>query len=145
MNKAILLLILTIMSSASMARDDVSDFSVKEAMSIEKISSAIGDGVDFYFGKQEHPKVGKRFGEFQSNKKTNAFGKSDKAACQWAFASAMKTLRHRAVKEGGNAVINIRSNYKGNMTSNTSTFQCGAGAIMAGVTLIGDIVKLENK
>jgi len=145
MNKAILFLILTTISSYGIARDDVADYSIENALSIEKISSAIGGGVDFYFGEQKHPKTSKLFGEFKTNKKTNAFGKSDKEACQWAFASAMKTLRKRAIKEGGNAVVNIRSNYKGNMTSNIATFKCGAGAVIAGVALIGDVVKLDKK
>ena len=143
MHKAILLLILTTISIPSMARDDVSDYSIQEAMSLEKVSSAIGDGVDFYFGEQKHPKTSKQLGKFKTNKKTNAFAKTDKEACQWAFASAMKTLRKRAIKEGGDAVINIRSNYKDNLTSSTTTFQCGAGAVIAGVALVGDVVKLK--
>lgn len=144
MKKILLFLTLVSMSTASMARNDVAGYSIEEAMSIEKISSAIGEGVDFYFAGQEYTKVDKLFGEFQSNKKTNALGKSDKEACQWVFASAMKALRKRAVKEGGNAVINIRSNYQGNITSSSSTFQCGAGAVIAGVSFIGDVVKLKK-
>lgn len=142
--KTILFLMLASISTASLARNDVDGYSVEEAMSIEKISSAIGDEVAFYFAGQDHAQVEKKFGEFQSNKKTNAFAKSDKEACQWAFASAMKTFRKRAVKEGGNAVINIRSNYKGEMTASSTTFQCGAGAMIAGVTLVGDVVKLKK-
>jgi len=142
--KSILLLSLMVFSSHSMARDDIADYSVAEAMAVDKISSAIGGGVDFYFGEQKHPKVAQQLGEFKSNKKTNAFGKSDKAACQWAFASALKTFKQRAIKEGGDAVINIRSNYKGRLTSNETTFQCGAGAIIAGVALVGEVVKLEK-
>ena len=145
MKKLLLLLSLTVVSTSSLARDDVVDYSVAEAMKISKVSSAIGSGVKFYFSGQQHAKVEQTFGEFQSNKKTNAFGKSDKEACQWAFASAMKTLRQRAMKEGGNAVINIRSNYKGNLSSSSTTFQCGAGSIVAGVALIGDVVKLPSE
>lgn len=144
MNKALLFLILTTISTATFARDDVDDYSIEEAMSVEKISTAIGEGVEFYFADQKHAKVDKLFGEFQSNKKTNSFAKSDKKACQWAFASAMKTFRERAIKEGANAVINIRSNYKGTMTSSRTTFQCGAGAVIAGVTIVGDVVKLQK-
>jgi uncharacterized protein YbjQ (UPF0145 family) len=125
-----------------LARDDIADFSVKDAMAVPKISSVLGNEVTFYFTGQDHPKAKQSFGEFQSNKKTNAFGKSDLEACQWAFASAMKSLKQRAIKEGGNAVINIRSNYKGTLTSSSTTFKCGAGAIIAGVALKGDVVKL---
>jgi hypothetical protein len=136
------LVVLLTLSTSAMARDDIGDYSVKDAMAIPKISSALGDDIKFYFSGQSHAKPKQSFGEFQSNKKTNAFGKSDLEACQWAFASAMKSLKQRAVKEGGNAVINIRSNYKGTLTSSSTTFKCGAGAIMAGVALKGDVVKL---
>jgi hypothetical protein len=43
-------------------------------------------GVQFFFGDQEHPPVAQDFGEYRTNKKTNAFGKSDEFACQWAMA-----------------------------------------------------------
>ena len=144
MHKSLLLIILVTLPMAAMARNDVADYYFEEAMSISKVSSAIGEGVKFYLAGQKHGKITRLFGEFQSNKKTNAVGKSDKRACQWAFASAMKTLRERAIKEGGNAVVNIRSNYKGTLTSSSTTFQCGAGEIMAGVTLIGDVVELSQ-
>ncbi len=145
MKNIFLFTLLIIISTAASAQDRINDYSIKEAMSVDKISSAIGGGVEFFFADTAHSKVDKSFGEFQSNKKTNAFGKSDIKACQWVFASAMKSLRERAIKEGGNAVINIRSNYKGNLTSSSTTFKCGAGFVIAGVTLVGDIVKLNQE
>ncbi|MDE1308731.1 hypothetical protein L9W77_17725 [Vibrio aestuarianus] len=77
-------------------------------------------------------------------KKTNAFNKTDEEACNWVFLSAMIALKDRAIKEGGNAVVNIKSNYKNNLTSSNDTFQCGAGAVMAGVALSGEVVKLKK-
>lgn len=142
MKKVLISIPLLLISMSSMARDDIADYSVEEAMAIPKISGAIGSEVKFYFAGQKHSKIKQTMGEFRTNKKTNAFAKSDKEACQWVFASAMKTLRERAVIEGGNAVINIRSNYKGTVSSSPTTFKCGAGAIMAGVALIGDVVQL---
>ncbi|MBF4217373.1 excinuclease, partial [Vibrio anguillarum] len=56
----------------------------------------------------------------------------------------MIALKDRAIKEGGNAVVNIKSNYKNNLTSSNDTFQCGAGAVMAGVALSGEVVKLKK-
>ena len=79
-----------------------------------------------------------------SNKKTNAFGKSDKEACEWVFLSAMLSFQDRIAKEGGNAVVNIRSYYKKNEIRSSTEFECGAGAIMAGVTFLGDVVTLEQ-
>ncbi|WP_444996390.1 excinuclease ATPase subunit [Aliikangiella sp. IMCC44359] len=138
------LLILSTFAGSAMARDTISDYSVDEAMSIEKIKQAVGNEVSFYFGNKKPKKIKKSMGEFKTNKKTNAFGKSDKEACQWAFASAMKSLKQRAIKEGGNAVINIKSNYKGTLTSSDTSFQCGAGSFVAGVALVGEVVKIEK-
>ncbi|EIU7865318.1 excinuclease, partial [Vibrio vulnificus] len=56
---------------------------------------------------------------------------------------AMIVLKERAIKEGGNAVVDIKSNYKNNLTSSVDTFQCGAGAMVAGVALTGKVVKLK--
>ena len=133
---------LCVVSSGALARDTVSSFSIAEALSTEQAKSLLGTEVKFYFGDQQHPKAEKTYGEFRTNKKTNAFGKSDKEACSWVFLSAMVALRDRAVREGGNAVINIKSNYKDNMTSSNDTFDCGAGNVVAGVALIGTVVKV---
>jgi hypothetical protein len=104
----------------------------------------LGSDIKFFFGDQSHGKILKKYGEFKTNKKTNAFGKSDIEACLRAFLSAMISLRDRAVKLGGNAVINIKSNYKNNLTSSKDNFQCGAGAIVAGVALVGTVVEVKQ-
>lgn len=59
------------------------------------------------------------------------------------FLSAMIALQDRARREGGNAVVNIRSYYKKNEVNSSSEFECGAGAVMAGVTLEGEVVTLK--
>jgi hypothetical protein len=56
----------------------------------------------------------------------------------------MLSFQDRIAKEGGNAVVNIRSYYKKNEISSSTEFECGAGAIMAGVTFLGDVVTLEQ-
>ena len=127
----------------SYARDTLQSYSIEEVLSSADGKAKLGTNIKFAFGKTSLGKVKKNHGEFRTNKKTNAFGKSDERACKWVFLSAMISLRDRAVTEGGNAVINIRSNYKNNTTSSETTFQCGAGAIMAGVALIGDVVTIN--
>ena len=138
---SILLAILTA-SGLSLGRDTISDYSIQEALVNPKVYNAVGNEVSFYFGDQKPFKVVKNFGEFRTNKKTNGFNKSDTFACQWAFAGALKSLKARALREGGNAVINIRSNYRDNITSSDSFFKCGSGALISGVALIGDVVKI---
>lgn len=125
------------------AVDNIDSYSIKETMDLEQSKIKLGEDVQFYFGNQSHGTVTQNFGEFSTNKKTNATMKTDKEACQWVFLSAMISLKNRAIKEGGNAVINIKSNYKDNLTISNDTFQCGAGTFVAGVALKGTVVKLD--
>ncbi|NMH66883.1 excinuclease [Shewanella salipaludis] len=134
---------LVMLSSSCYARNDISDYSIQDALSVEQAKIKLGDEVAFYFGDQKYGETVQDFGEFKTNKKTNAFNKSDLEACQWVFLSAMITLKERALKEGANAVVDIKSNYKGNLTSSNDTFQCGAGTFVSGVALTGKMVKLK--
>jgi uncharacterized protein YbjQ (UPF0145 family) len=104
----------------------------------------VTDDVGLYFAGQHHPSVAKSYGEFATNKKTNAFGKSDEKACQHVFLSAVIELQERARKEGGNAVINIKSNYRNEERASATEYTCGAGAVIAGVALKGDVVTLKK-
>ncbi|OLF56358.1 excinuclease [Pseudomonas chlororaphis] len=78
-----------------------------------------------------------------TNKKTNAFNKSDEAACEWALQSALITLHQAAKKVGANAVTDIASFYKSNERKDPKTYECHAGALIAGVALRGDLAKVQ--
>jgi len=125
------------------ARDDRQRYPVSEVVNNPEYAARL-EGVEFYFGAQPHPGILEDFGEWPTNKKTNAFGKSDKFACQWAMLSALLSLHQRAVSLGANAVINIHSNYKSQEFVSETHFECGAGAVMAGVALKGTIVRTNN-
>ena len=84
-----------------------------------------------------------RLGEWTSNKKTNAFNKSDQEACEVAFISAAVSLQQRARREGGSAVVNIRSVYKNDNVESEKDYLCGNGAVMAGVALRGTVVTFK--
>ncbi|MEM8659578.1 MAG: excinuclease ABC subunit A [Pseudomonadota bacterium] len=142
LNVLLLVICLTPFSTA-FARDDRNRYSIAEAMSTEAAKEKLNKGYTFKFGNESHGTVVKNFGEFQSNKKTNAFNRSDQDACYWAFLSAMLSFQDRIEREGGNAVINLRSYYKKETFVSDSEFECGNGAIMAGVTFLGDVVTLE--
>ena len=130
------------LSQTGMARNDIADYSVSKVLQTEKAKGKLGD-MKFYFGNQKHGKVKKSHGIFHTNKKTNAFGKSDQEACEHVFLSALIQLKKRANQLGGNAVINIKSNYKNNLTTSDTTFKCGAGHVVAGVALQGEIVTIK--
>lgn len=78
-----------------------------------------------------------------TNKKTNAFNKSDQAACEWALQSALLTLQDAAKKAGANSVTNIVSYYKRNERRDAAQFECHAGAVVAGVALKGDLANVR--
>ncbi len=126
------------------AADVKETFSIKDALANDKVKNALVKDVALYWGDQSHPKVLQTYGEYKTSKRTNAFGKSREFACQWALASAIKVLQERAVREGGNAVINIRSNVQNNELSSSDRFECLAGSMMVNAALKGDVVKLAD-
>nr|WP_049766574.1 hypothetical protein [Shewanella loihica] len=135
---------LTLCSPLAFARDDVGNYNIASVLNSEAAKAKLGSDVSFYFGEQAYGEPVQKLGELKTNKKTNAFNKSDQEACEWVFLSAMIALKNSALKQGGNAIVNIKSNYKNNLTSSEETFQCGAGALMAGVALTGEVVKLAE-
>ncbi|GGB81055.1 phosphoribosylglycinamide formyltransferase [Marinobacterium zhoushanense] len=137
-------LFLIAVSPQAFSRDTKHMLSIEAAMASADFKERLDPNIDFYFGSQKHPKVNKTFGNFSTNKKTNAFNKSDEEACQWVLLSALISLQDRVKAEGGNAVINIASYYKKNKVSHNTQYECHAGAIMAGVALTGEVVKLAK-
>jgi hypothetical protein len=145
MNKYLILIIAALFlfsASVAVARDSRQQFSIADVMELPENASRL-QGVAFYFGEQGHPAVKQTFGSYPTNKKTNAFNKSDLMACQRAMMSALLSLHQRALSLGANAVIDVISNYKNNKSSSETEFTCGAGNTVAGVALIGTVVTLE--
>lgn len=133
---------LSIAASQAFARNSVGTYSIDGALKTG--DGKVGSDIALYFAGQSHPAVLKTFSEAATNKKTNSFGRSDELACQHVFLSAVLALQERARAEGGNAVINIKSNYKDHLTESATEFTCGAGALIAGVALKGDVVTLKK-
>jgi uncharacterized protein YbjQ (UPF0145 family) len=130
--------------SVGHARNTVTKVSIEQALAWGEREGILNESIDLYFGDQAHSTVEQTLGTYTANRKTNSFNKGDQKACQWAFLSAMVALQKRAVREGGNAVINIRSYYYRNNFSSTTEFECGAGNVVAGVTMVGDVVRLAK-
>lgn len=128
--------------TAAHARDTTHLFSIEEALSTPAAQEKLNKGVKFYFGETA-PKAATHLGTHVSNRKTNAFNKTDKEACEWVFLSSLLALQDRAIKDGGNAVINIHSFYKKKARHSDKEYECHAGAFVAGTALKGDVVKLD--
>lgn len=143
MKKLLLAVLVLIISLPVLARDSRKMIAYEDAMNMPAAKEKLNGDIQFFFGDQKSPAVERKIGEYTSNKKTNALNKSDQEACQWVFLSAMISLRDRAIREGGNAIVNIHSYYKKNEFSSATEFECGAGTFVAGVALRGTVVKLK--
>ncbi len=124
------------------ARETRHKFSLETALAKAQASGQLASGVKLFFGKQKYPKPTAQLGSTRTNKKTNFFNKTDQEACDWAFLSSMVALTQYAQRVGGNAVVNIRSNYKNVEFSSESEYECGAGTVTGGTAFVGDVVKL---
>lgn len=125
------------------ARDTRQQFDIATAIAAGKADGTLDGSVQFHFKGARAPAVTDRLGAATTNRKTNAFGKSDARACQWVFLGALKALQEAAKERGANAVVDIESNYKNQPFSSATQYECGAGGLMAGVALKGVYAKVK--
>jgi uncharacterized protein YbjQ (UPF0145 family) len=124
------------------AVERINNFSLKDALHSSAGEDKLNPKIKLYFGKQGHPAISKTLGATKTNKKTNGFGKSDEKACEWALITALKAMQEQAERKGANAIVGIKSNYKGKETSSQTEYVCGSGGVMSGVALKGTMVKV---
>ena len=136
---AVLAFVGCVCASAAEARDLLLQYSVAEVLASSEFKEKVGGDVTFYFGNQPTPPVVEKFGEYRSERSTNAFGKADEASCRRAVLSALIQFHQRAVSLGGNAVINMTS-FSG--LTDDDTYECRAGGFVTRVLLRGTVVKL---
>jgi uncharacterized protein YbjQ (UPF0145 family) len=138
------LLAVALTSFPASAADKMLRFPIAGAMAANDAQSRLGDTVKFYFADQPTPPVQTRITSDKTSLRTNGFGKSAEKACNWVFLSAMLQLQKRANELGADAVVNIVSNFNDKEMVSQTEFECADGAIMAGVALKGDFVKLAK-
>ncbi len=136
---AVLALVVCVCPPAAEARDLLLQYSVAEVLASSEFKEKVGDDVAFYFGNQPTPPVAEKFGEYRSERSTNAFGKSDDVSCRRAVLSALIQFHQRAIQLGGNAVINLTS-FSG--LKDGDTYECRAGGFVTRVLLRGVVVKI---
>lgn len=125
------------------ARDSRLQLPLAEVLDPAYHQGKLDGSVRFYFADQTTPPVRAQRGEGVANRKTNAANKSDREACRWVMLSALIALQDAAKNRGANAVINIQSYYKKHEFASTREYECGAGALLAGVTLKGTYAELD--
>jgi uncharacterized protein YbjQ (UPF0145 family) len=126
------------------ARDTKYLLPIGAALEVKDPKTKLDGSIKFFFGNQETPKILAKLATDVTNLKTNSVGKSDETACNWVFYSAMLQLEKRAKQLGANAVVNIVSYYQKNVMSSPTEFECHAGAVIAGVALKGEFVKIAE-
>jgi len=137
------LVIFTVFLSLNLeARNDKLFFPIDGALT--QHVALINPYIKLYFATQPPDNVIKKnFGEYKSNKTTNARFKPPSQSCDWVFISAVKDLQAQAVKLGGDAVVNIHSYFNEEMFSE-SLYECHDGKNVSRVYLRGTVVKLEG-
>ena len=137
-------LLICALPSISQARDTAVYLPFDKAVAEATRAGKIDGSVKFYLaGNTPTGNVTVLSAGAVTNKKTNAFNKSDEVACEWVAQSAIISLHQAAKNAGANAVTNIVSFYKSNERKDAKTYECHAGALMAGVALKGDLAKVQ--
>ncbi|MFJ4346028.1 excinuclease [Pseudomonas sp. NPDC089401] len=137
-------LLLAALPGISQARDTALYLPFDKVVQQMLAEKKLDGSVKFYLaGVQPRGKVKVLSPAAVTNKKTNAFNKSDEAACEWALQSALLTMQDAAKKVSANAVTNIVSYYKRNERKDAATYECHAGAVIAGVAIKGDLARVD--
>ena len=144
MRRAAGLLAISLVCAAPLsARNTFHDFNAAKARA-EGFGRENLLAVPVHLAGETHAAVATDLGTFRANKRTNAANKSDEAACQIAFLSALISLQNRARALGGDAVVDVRSITKNNDLTSATQYRCVAGAFVANVALEGRVVKLAK-
>jgi hypothetical protein len=141
-NRHAFALLFAVLAQSAAARDTFHDYSVDAALkgpSAKNVRS-----IPVFMTGEDHPAASETLQTATSNRRTNAFGKSDEDACAIAFLSAIIALQDRATALGGSAVIDIKSITKHNDLVSATEYRCVSGALIANVALTGTIVKLAS-
>ena len=135
-------LMLCALPGISQARDTTHYLPFDQVVAEATASGKLDGSVKFYLAKRPSGAEIVRSG-VTTSKKTNAFNKSDEAACSWALQSALIGMEKAAKAAGANAVVDIASNYKHVEYKDSEKYECHAGALMAGVALKANLAKVK--
>ena len=130
-------------STQSYARNDVLMVNIANALKDPAFDgNRPASGVAFYFANQQPPQPATSLGEVELKAKRAKVGETDQYNCQLAFLAVLSGFQKKAVAAGGNAVGNIVSYYRKQVSGTDTQFQCNAGASGGVVWLKGTILKV---
>jgi hypothetical protein len=137
------LIIASLLPAVSQARDTLLNLDFATVVQEATQAGKLDGSVKFYLAGAPVPGKANPLGELITNKKTNAFNKTDEEACSWALQSALITLQNSVKKAGGNALVDIVSFYKRKESRNAKTYECHAGTFVGGVALKGRAASVQ--
>lgn len=127
--------LLLIVPGLASAKDKVVYFPFGNAIAAATQSGKLDGSVTFYLAGNTptgHVEVVSDY--LTVTRRTNAFGKNDQKACDWALQSALIAMQEGAKEAGVNAVIDIVSDF-GNEYRDSTNYECHVGTLMAAVSL----------
>lgn len=132
------------MPVASMAADKIVHLPFDAVVAEAQKEGRLDGSVKFYLkGNAPEGSVTLVNDNAHTNRKTNAFGKSDEKTCSWVLQSALIALQDDAKAAGANAVVDIVSDYNDVVYSDPANYECHVGFLMSGVQLKGKLVNVK--
>lgn len=120
-------------------------FPIAAAMDAKDLQPKLEGSTKLFFGKTKSPPGFKTVRTEIALGKVSLRGKSDDAACNSAFLTALSELEKRAKRQDANAIANIVSYYKRAEMSSATEFECHEGSGYMAVELRGDLGRLGEK
>jgi type II secretory pathway pseudopilin PulG len=138
------ILLLVAMPGLCLARDKTVHLAFANAVAAATQSGKLDGSVKFYLAGTTPPgQVTVVNDNATTHKKTNAFGKSDQATCDWALQSALISLQDAAKAAGANAVVDIVSVQDGQDYRDAQNYECRVGFLMSDVALRARLAKVH--
>lgn len=144
LSRFVCLLAMSMLLGSAYARDVQKMRPLEAALKSEEAMKKLDPKFNIYFGKQAHPKVEKSLGETAIKRSTTQSENEDFDPCVHAFVRAMLDFQERTRAAGGNAAVNVRSNYKNNEFSSETEYVCVSGSLVTAVAFKGEMVKLAE-
>jgi hypothetical protein len=137
-------LLLAALPGAVLAADKTVHLAFGNAVTAATQSGKLDGSVKFYLaGDKPAGSVTVVNDNVTTHKKTNAFGKSSQATCDWALQSALITLQGAAKAAGANAVVDIVSVQNGQEYRDARNYECRVGFLMSDVDLKAKLAKVR--
>jgi hypothetical protein len=129
-------------AAPAVARDTITQVSLDSVLEMPEAKGKLDGSVRFFLAGAKTPHVEKKLGEDVTNQKTNGFNKTADEGCKHVALSALIALQAGAKRAGANAVVDIVSYYKKEVSSSPTDIECHDGALISAVALKGTYAKV---